>query len=292
MNIYLEIIKSLSYENKYLRWYTNIIENSIKRMNLNGEQKKDGYFERHHIVPESFFIKRKRKGVIGFLEGDPENNENITLLTPKEHIYCHTFLVKMIKCEIGKDKCVYALNKMLIDEYGEYISRKIYGLIKEEFSKLISKKMRIKMSNPENNPFTGLVPVIDKKGNRKLIEKYIYENQKCEFEKDMEFVNPQSKEGLRRTNTLHSTVKIHNIINIQTGEEYFCVGREEIEKFCSTRGISYASIRYASKSSLWKKHSFRKFEFFRNEELLRKITKSNCSENLETLLNNKKETNK
>ena len=37
--------------------------------------------ERHHIIPECWFKDRKRKGPIGWLEGDPDAPENIVFLS-------------------------------------------------------------------------------------------------------------------------------------------------------------------------------------------------------------------
>lgn len=77
-------------ENKYSRWYFSIIDKAKTRSNDNLE-----YTEKHHIIPESFFLNRSRPGHAGWLEGDPDDPSNIVNLTAKEHFLCHWLLTKM-----------------------------------------------------------------------------------------------------------------------------------------------------------------------------------------------------
>jgi hypothetical protein len=76
--------------NKYKKWYNNICERGQTRIT-------DEYTERHHIVPESFYIIRKRKGPKGWLPGDSDATENITRLTDREHELAHYLLTKIYK---------------------------------------------------------------------------------------------------------------------------------------------------------------------------------------------------
>jgi hypothetical protein len=71
-------------QNKYSRWYFNIIQ----RAHLDVNNRLSGYFEKHHIMPKC-------------MGGDGESN-NIVQLTPKEHFVCHHLLVYMTT---GKDRC-------------------------------------------------------------------------------------------------------------------------------------------------------------------------------------------
>jgi hypothetical protein len=75
-------------QNKYTNWYYSIIDRAIIRGNIEPNEK-------HHIIPESFFIKRKRLGSIGWLEGNPDDISNIVKLTPHEHLVCHLLLPRM-----------------------------------------------------------------------------------------------------------------------------------------------------------------------------------------------------
>lgn len=75
-------------KNKYTKWYYAIIDRAVLRVNIEPNEK-------HHIIPESFFIKRKRPGSIGWLEGNPNDPSNIVPLTEHEHFVCHLLLPKM-----------------------------------------------------------------------------------------------------------------------------------------------------------------------------------------------------
>lgn len=77
---YLKVIKSIGKDNKYFRWYSNIIKNSYKRDNIN-------LTENHHILPK------------GFKLGGTKDKDNIAILTIKEHFICHRLLTKIV---IGK----------------------------------------------------------------------------------------------------------------------------------------------------------------------------------------------
>jgi hypothetical protein len=69
--------------NKYHTWYHQIIENALlnnrikhKRSNVNYK-----YYEKHHILPKA-------------MNGNDTNN-NLVLLTAREHFICHKLLTKM-----------------------------------------------------------------------------------------------------------------------------------------------------------------------------------------------------
>lgn len=62
------------------------------------ENRKKGqgvYYESHHIVPEFMFKKRSRRGPAGHLDGDPNNIDNLVLLTFQEHLMCHYYLYEI-----------------------------------------------------------------------------------------------------------------------------------------------------------------------------------------------------
>lgn len=64
-------------ENKYSRWYYNIIQNAKCQV----RNKKESYFESHHILPKCI--------------GGKNDLNNLVLLTCREHIICHWLLTKM-----------------------------------------------------------------------------------------------------------------------------------------------------------------------------------------------------
>lgn len=79
-------------DNKYTRWYFNIISFAQKRTTL------PMYYERHHIIPKSL--------------GGSNAKENLVALTAREHFICHWLLTKMTT-DSQKISMVYACKKMM-----------------------------------------------------------------------------------------------------------------------------------------------------------------------------------
>lgn len=91
----LEQQYDLFKDNKYTRWYYQIVNNARTQNRI----KSDGsYYERHHIVPKSL--------------GGNEANINKVLLTFKEHFICHWLLTKMVDKKEHFWKMNSALNRM------------------------------------------------------------------------------------------------------------------------------------------------------------------------------------
>lgn len=82
--------------------------------------KGDGnYYERHHILPKSFFPLWKNR------------KSNIVLLTAREHFFCHQLLIKIYPC----DKMFYALHSFVSRPNADYkITSREYEKLKKEFS--------------------------------------------------------------------------------------------------------------------------------------------------------------
>ena len=125
--------KDYCLDNKYTRWYFNIIENAISR----GWNKKTSpvYVENHHIVPKSII----------------KNNDVVTL-TAREHFICHVLLTRMLVGK-NKDKMVFALwniSHHMKNLRKLKINSKTYNRIKQDFSKSASIK-----SSGSNNPMYG-----------------------------------------------------------------------------------------------------------------------------------------
>lgn len=57
----------------------------------------DQYYEKHHVIPDFMFKDRTRKGPSGHLSGNPNDKNNIRLLTPREHFIAHVLLHKHLK---------------------------------------------------------------------------------------------------------------------------------------------------------------------------------------------------
>jgi len=109
--------------NKYKRWYDNIIKNAKSQSRILD------YYEKHHIIPKS-------------LGGDDSEN-NLVNLTAREHFICHFLLTKFTT---GQDyyKMVYACKGMNRSRKYQkrYINSKLYEIIKTEAAKIQSKKFK------------------------------------------------------------------------------------------------------------------------------------------------------
>ena len=122
-------------DNKYTRWYYNIVINAKSRIPT-------GYTEKHHIIPKSC--------------GGSNSKENLAKLTPKEHFICHLLLTKMVNGH-NRHLMVYAFHGLKAKQgrQNRYSSKlevnaKIYQKLKEELS--IIKKSQ----TPWNKGKTGL----------------------------------------------------------------------------------------------------------------------------------------
>lgn len=110
-------------DNKYTRYYYNVIDNAKRRID-------DPSYETHHVIPESFYINRTRRGHKGWLEGNPELPDNKVRLTPKEHFICHMLLVKMTT-SIAKHKMAKAANRLSAGNNKVRITSRMYAIIKK-----------------------------------------------------------------------------------------------------------------------------------------------------------------
>ena len=84
-------MSAMYLQNKYTRWYYNIIQRAQTR-------EISGYTERHHIIPKSL--------------GGNNNKSNLVSLTAREHFICHWLLTKMVD-GVFRQKMTYALHAML-----------------------------------------------------------------------------------------------------------------------------------------------------------------------------------
>jgi hypothetical protein len=108
-------------EDKYYKWYFNIIQNALNRT------KPEGYIEKHHIIPRSF--------------GGTDHFNNIVKLTAREHYICHLLLAKMnmpknYHTKMVKGYMIMANMKSRAQKRNYKINSKTYSLIREEYAKL------------------------------------------------------------------------------------------------------------------------------------------------------------
>jgi hypothetical protein len=123
-------MQELFLENKYTKWYNNIIENA----KLKNRQVGTEYYENHHIIPKCMGGKR--------------NRHNEVLLTAKEHYICHLLLIEMVRESSHKTKMAFALHGMRRSHSkgNQRYYSKSYEKTKVRISELTSGK---------NNPFYG-----------------------------------------------------------------------------------------------------------------------------------------
>lgn len=114
--------------NKYTTTYYKIINNAKTRAIA-------GYLEKHHIIPNSFYISTKKKNA--WIEGDPNHPDNLVLLTAREHFVCHLLLVRMTS-GVGKYKMALALKRfMYAKQHTGHITARTYDYIKRTVSELM-----------------------------------------------------------------------------------------------------------------------------------------------------------
>lgn len=103
MDIYAPI------QNKYYRWYLSICKS---KQLLNRHKKNNDGLNKHHIIPDSFYIESKRKSKNGWLEGNPDAPSNLVLLTDREHFIVHWILCKCYNKGLAYYKVCNAFNYM------------------------------------------------------------------------------------------------------------------------------------------------------------------------------------
>jgi hypothetical protein len=108
-------------QNKYTKTYYSIIHKARNEL----RNKKQGYFEIHHIIPKCApFCGSNKK-------------DNLVLLTAKEHFICHMLLTKMCDSE-GKYKMICALNNMsrVSKNQNRSITSAQYAYVKRQLSEV------------------------------------------------------------------------------------------------------------------------------------------------------------
>jgi hypothetical protein len=109
-------------KNKYWTIYNRLMVFAQNRQNI-----EDTFYVRHHIVPDCFFINRKRNGQPGWLPGNPDESNNIVILTEREHYISHQLLTKFL-FGIAFIKMVYALDMLLKTKMIDYrVPSRVYA---------------------------------------------------------------------------------------------------------------------------------------------------------------------
>lgn len=152
--------------------YQKIYDSIINKAKSENRKKKSGtYYESHHIVPDFQFKNRTRKGPKGHLEGDPNHEDNLVLLTFKEHIICHVLLCKILRktryeysayssillMMNRKSDSSTSIRRSVMDIKGK---TKLYVQVREDALKAISKERtgKIVCKNKETGEIVGSLP--------------------------------------------------------------------------------------------------------------------------------------
>lgn len=146
--MYINIIREIAINNKYTKYYCNIIIKALARpQNKKVLNKNIGYVESHHILPKSFKL------------GGETDKNNLVFLTAKEHFIVHLCATKMFK-SVLKNKMIFAFRQLKCSN--KHQNRKINSRL---YSKI----------KPDSKLFVRLYK-LDK-------VKYIYKNQAEEIER-------------------------------------------------------------------------------------------------------------
>jgi len=109
-------------QNKYSKWYYNIVNRAKSISNASG------YTEKHHIIPKSL--------------GGDDSIDNIVILTAREHFICHLLLPKMLT-GVNKRNMSFAIWSMVNRDHSNNKERyKVnshhYQLLKKQVSRALS----------------------------------------------------------------------------------------------------------------------------------------------------------
>lgn len=124
-------------DNKYTKIYFSIIERAKSRSIPAGE-----YREKHHIIPQSFFMSKSKTG---WLLGYHNTDDNTVHLTAREHFICHMLLVKMTT-GVAHRKMTFALKRFL---YAPVHQVNVKARVYEYVKKLNSQAMKGKPHSEE-----------------------------------------------------------------------------------------------------------------------------------------------
>lgn len=102
-------------ENKYARWYFSIVSMAKENRNI-------GIFEKHHILPKSL--------------GGGNEQENLVLVTPREHFLLHRLLCRMTVGRDHRSMC-WAIHRMMYNERHTVSNSHTYEILRGEHREML-----------------------------------------------------------------------------------------------------------------------------------------------------------
>jgi hypothetical protein len=141
----------------YKELYKKLIDNARKENRMRNQ---GTYYERHHIVPDFLFKNRTRTGPKGHLEGDPDGQENIMLLTFSEHLMAHYYLYEIYKGTHYEYSAGSALQFFFVKATGNHKRQINLSEVDEKFLKEMD-HLRLLGNECISKARTGMMPAVD-----------------------------------------------------------------------------------------------------------------------------------
>jgi hypothetical protein len=141
----------------YKELYKTIIDNARKEHRIRNQ---GTYYEKHHIVPDFLYKNRKRKGPKGHLDGNPNSQENLILLTFSEHLMAHYYLYEIYKGTHYEYSAGSALQFFFIKATGNHKRQINLSEVDEKFLKEME-HLRLLGNKCISKARTGMMPVVD-----------------------------------------------------------------------------------------------------------------------------------
>lgn len=121
-------------DSKYTKWYYSIVTRARSRI-----VPKEGYCERHHIIPRSM--------------GGSNSKKNLVDITAREHFVCHRLLTKMTSGE-NLRRAWAALRAMVVLDHTDgrqalRVTSRLFERIREEHSLRTKDLMLARWQDPE-----------------------------------------------------------------------------------------------------------------------------------------------
>jgi len=187
-------------DNKYTRWYYNIIE--AAQQEFFGRYPFDRYTEKHHIIPKCL--------------GGQDEEANIVCLTGRQHFICHWLLTKMVFEKKHYWQMLNALSLMmwghnnLQDRYK--ISSRLYEQLKAKHSQMLSDRLKGVKRKPFSDEWKAKLNTVLRASNKKRLKKI---SKKVEIDG---IVYPSGHEAARQLDT--SQAAVHYRLNSIGFPEY------------------------------------------------------------------------
>jgi len=128
----------------YLKCYIDLVNKAKNRKIC-----KDGYIEKHHIIPKSIFNNKKANDILNcFGIKFKLGKDNLVYFLAREHFLAHLLLVKIFK-NLNTDayeRMLYAANFLRNRINDNKINSKKYTFLRKSFSQMMSKKLTGKHS--------------------------------------------------------------------------------------------------------------------------------------------------